>query len=63
VTTREGHKWLVVYSLFGPYVVRRDSPAAEEARECGAPAAKFRTLGGAYARLRRDLGFVVQSSP
>jgi len=63
VTTRAGSKWLLVYDERGVYVARRDSPAAEEARAGGAAVAKFRTLGGAYARLRRDRGAVVQSSP
>ena len=52
VTTREGRKWVVVYSIHGPFVARRDSPAAREARKFGTPLAKFRTLGGACAKMR-----------
>lgn len=53
MTTRAGHKWVVIYSLFGPYVARRDSPAAKEARQLGAMVSKFRTLGGACTKMRQ----------
>ncbi len=51
MTTRSGHKWLVIYGPHGPYVARRDSPAATEARQQGARATKFRTLGGAWRKV------------
>lgn len=54
MTTRSGHKWLVIYGPHGPYVARHDSPAAIEARQQGVSMSKFiRTLGGAWRKMKR----------
>ena len=52
VTTRSGHKWLLVYGVFGPFVARRDSPAAHAARREGLRRVRFPTLGRAYHQLQ-----------
>jgi len=56
MTTRDGQKWLIIHGLGPPFVARRDSPAAKEARRNGALTVKFRTLRGAcrVLRLSRD---------
>jgi len=52
--TRLRKEWLVIYAPAGAFVARADSPAGREARRLDFWRSTFRTLEGAYDRLRAD---------
>ena len=56
MTTRTRHKWLLIYATRTSFVARSDSPAAQQAKRDEVVTSKFRTLGGAYAKLRQLRG-------